>query len=37
MGDASPEADAEIIALAIASLQAAGVQNFKIAIGISAF
>jgi len=33
VGDASPEADAEIIALAIASLQAAGVRSFKIAVG----
>ncbi|MFC5471453.1 ATP phosphoribosyltransferase regulatory subunit [Cohnella suwonensis] len=33
VGDASPEADAEVIALAIASLQAAGVPSFKIAMG----
>lgn len=33
IGDPSPEADAEIVALAIASLQAAGVRRFKIAIG----
>ncbi|MNB72949.1 ATP phosphoribosyltransferase regulatory subunit [compost metagenome] len=33
VGDDSPEADAEVVALAIASLQAAGVQTFKIAIG----
>ncbi|MFS0724713.1 ATP phosphoribosyltransferase regulatory subunit [Paenibacillus sp. 1P07SE] len=33
VGDASPEADAEMVALAIASLQAAGVSRFKIAIG----
>lgn len=33
VGDASPEADAEVIALAIASLQAAGVHRFKIALG----
>lgn len=33
VGDASPEADAEVIALAIASLQAAGVRSFKIAVG----
>src|SRR5262245_15089772 len=33
VGDASPEADAEVIALAVASLQAAGVPEFKIAIG----
>jgi ATP phosphoribosyltransferase regulatory subunit len=33
VGDSSPEADAEVIALAIASLQAAGVPSFKIAIG----
>ncbi|REE66409.1 ATP phosphoribosyltransferase regulatory subunit [Paenibacillus taihuensis] len=33
VGDASAEADAEVVALAIASLQAAGVSRFKIAIG----
>lgn len=33
VGDASAEADAEMIALAIASLQAAGVNQFKIAVG----
>ncbi len=33
IGDSSPEADAEIIALAIASLKAAGVHSFKIAMG----
>ncbi|WP_135556258.1 ATP phosphoribosyltransferase regulatory subunit [Paenibacillus cymbidii] len=33
VGDASPEADAEVIALAIAALQAAGVRQFKIALG----
>ncbi|WP_442602052.1 ATP phosphoribosyltransferase regulatory subunit [Paenibacillus sp. KN14-4R] len=33
VGDASPDADAEVIALAIASLQAAGVETFKIALG----
>lgn len=33
VGDSSPEADAEVIALAIASLQAAGVPSFKIAMG----
>jgi len=33
VGDASPEADAEVVALAIASLKAAGVSRFKIAIG----
>ncbi|WP_274648530.1 ATP phosphoribosyltransferase regulatory subunit [Paenibacillus humicola] len=33
VGDASPEADAEVVALAIASLKAAGVNRFKIAIG----
>lgn len=33
VGDASPEADAEVVALAIASLQAAGVHKFKIALG----
>lgn len=33
VGDDSPEADAEVVALAIASLQAAGVKSFKIAMG----
>lgn len=33
VGDASSEADTEIIALAIASLKAAGVEHFKIALG----
>lgn len=33
VGDPSPEADAEVVALAIASLKAAGVERFKIAIG----
>ncbi|MEI7027805.1 ATP phosphoribosyltransferase regulatory subunit [Paenibacillus sp. y28] len=33
VGEASAEADAEVIALAIASLQAAGVKQFKIALG----
>lgn len=33
VGDSSAEADAEVVALAIASLQAAGVERFKIAIG----
>lgn len=33
VGDATAEADAEIVALAIACLQAAGVHTFKIAIG----
>lgn len=33
VGDDSPEADAEVVALAVASLQAAGVVSFKIAIG----
>ncbi|QAY67336.1 ATP phosphoribosyltransferase regulatory subunit [Paenibacillus protaetiae] len=33
VGDPSPEADAEIVALAVASLKAAGVSRFKIAIG----
>jgi ATP phosphoribosyltransferase regulatory subunit len=33
VGDASSEADAEVVALAIASLQAAGVHTFKIALG----
>ncbi|MEW9702245.1 ATP phosphoribosyltransferase regulatory subunit [Paenibacillus sp. SI8] len=33
IGDASSEADAEVVALAIASLQAAGVDTFKIALG----
>ncbi|HJV44686.1 MAG TPA: ATP phosphoribosyltransferase regulatory subunit [Bacillota bacterium] len=33
IGDCSVEGDAEVIALAVASLKAAGVQEFKIAIG----
>ncbi|KHF31566.1 ATP phosphoribosyltransferase regulatory subunit [Paenibacillus sp. P1XP2] len=33
VGDDSPEADAEVVALAIASLKAAGVTSFKIAMG----
>jgi ATP phosphoribosyltransferase regulatory subunit len=33
VGDASSEADAEVVALAIACLQAAGVKKFKIALG----
>lgn len=33
VGDDSPEADAEVVALAVSSLQAAGVQSFKIAMG----
>ncbi|MGN7457852.1 ATP phosphoribosyltransferase regulatory subunit [Paenibacillus pasadenensis] len=33
VGDASAEADAEVIALAIASLQAACVQRFRMAVG----
>ncbi|CAI6071492.1 ATP phosphoribosyltransferase regulatory subunit [Cohnella sp. JJ-181] len=33
IGDPSPEADAEVIALAIASLKAAGVPAFKMAVG----
>ncbi|MDU0205173.1 ATP phosphoribosyltransferase regulatory subunit [Paenibacillus sp. MAH-36] len=33
IGDASSEADAEVVALAVASLQAAGVGTFKIALG----
>jgi len=33
VGDPSAEADAEVVALAIASLKAAGVERFKIAIG----
>lgn len=33
VGDSSPEADAEVVALAIASLKAAGAERFKIAIG----
>lgn len=33
VGDDSPEADAEVVALAIESLKAAGVASFKIAMG----
>lgn len=37
VGDGSSEADAEVIALAIAALQAAGVEDFKIALGHTGF
>ncbi|NDI36580.1 ATP phosphoribosyltransferase regulatory subunit [Chengkuizengella sediminis] len=37
IGDGSPDADAEIIALAISSLKAAGIENFKIALGHMGF
>jgi len=33
VGDSSAEADAEVVALAIASLKAAGIERFKLAIG----
>jgi ATP phosphoribosyltransferase regulatory subunit len=33
VGDASSEADAEVVALAVACLRAAGVKSFKIALG----
>ncbi|WP_054954717.1 ATP phosphoribosyltransferase regulatory subunit [Paenibacillus dakarensis] len=33
VGDDSPDADAEVVALAIESLQASGVERFKIALG----
>ncbi|WP_284643410.1 ATP phosphoribosyltransferase regulatory subunit [Paenibacillus silviterrae] len=33
VGDASSESDAEVIALAVAGLQAAGVKEFKMAVG----
>lgn len=33
VGDASADADAEVIALAIASLKAAGVEKFKLSVG----
>jgi ATP phosphoribosyltransferase regulatory subunit len=33
VGDASSESDAEVIALAVACLQAAGVKEFKMAVG----
>ncbi|MFC5987035.1 ATP phosphoribosyltransferase regulatory subunit [Marinicrinis lubricantis] len=33
VGDESPEADAEMVALAIDSLKAAGIHSFKIALG----
>ncbi|WGU93165.1 ATP phosphoribosyltransferase regulatory subunit [Paenibacillus dendritiformis] len=32
-GDGSPEADAEVIALAIACLKASGIERFKVALG----
>ena len=37
VGEGSPEADAEVIALAIASLKAAGVRKFRVAIGHAGF
>ncbi|MDP5275814.1 ATP phosphoribosyltransferase regulatory subunit [Chengkuizengella axinellae] len=37
IGDGSPDADAEIIALAISSIKAAGIENFKIALGHMGF
>lgn len=33
VGDPSPDADAEVIALAIATLEAAGITDFKLALG----
>lgn len=33
VGDGSPEADAEVIAMAVAALEAAGVERFKVSIG----
>ncbi|WP_240463626.1 ATP phosphoribosyltransferase regulatory subunit [Paenibacillus apiarius] len=33
VGDGSPEADAEVIALAIACLKATGIERFKVALG----
>lgn len=37
MGEAGPQADAEVIALAIESLEAAGLQEFQIELGQVAF
>ncbi|MBO2945407.1 ATP phosphoribosyltransferase regulatory subunit [Paenibacillus sp. F411] len=37
VGDDSPEADAEVVALAIESLRAAGVKTFKMAMGHMGF
>lgn len=37
VGDGSAEADAEVIALAIASLKAAGVKKFRVALGHAGF
>ncbi|WP_040951709.1 ATP phosphoribosyltransferase regulatory subunit, partial [Gorillibacterium massiliense] len=37
IGDPSPDADAEVIALAVACLQAAGIGTFKIALGHAGF
>jgi ATP phosphoribosyltransferase regulatory subunit len=37
VGDASAEADAEVVALSIASLKAAGVRKFRVALGHVAF
>lgn len=33
VGDGSPESDAEVIALAVASLKAAGIQKFRFSVG----
>ena len=33
MGDGSPEADAEVVALAVECLQACGVRNIRVAVG----
>jgi ATP phosphoribosyltransferase regulatory subunit len=37
VGDASAEADAEVVALSIASIKAAGVRKFRVALGHVAF
>ncbi|MDK8183610.1 ATP phosphoribosyltransferase regulatory subunit [Paenibacillus sp. UMB4589-SE434] len=37
VGDASPEADAEVIALSIACLQSTGIERFKVAVGHHGF
>lgn len=37
IGDGSPDADAEVIALSIACLEAAGIERFKVALGHHGF
>ncbi|MCU6340030.1 ATP phosphoribosyltransferase regulatory subunit, partial [Enterobacter quasiroggenkampii] len=37
IGDGSPDADAEVIALSIACLEATGIERFKVALGHHGF